>query len=284
MKRFHCFIVLIVAFSLIGALSCSQFSAKIDVKQGNDLYAAKKYEEAISKYKSALQKDPNLSIVWLNLGLSYMALYVPGSTHPKDVEFASQAINAFKQYLKFYPDDPKVNEYLITMYLNAERMDDAIAYFEDHLKKNPQDVETMQKLAFIYAKAGKFDEAFHWYQERTKVQPNDAEAWYTVGVICWERVYKFMDVSAEDKAKLIDVGMNALNRAIQINPKYAEAYLYINLLYREKAKLISPIADAVPEDKIEEYNGYLDKAKEYADKAKQIMEQRKIDAGAESPK
>ena len=100
-----------------------------------------------------------------------------------------------------------------------------------------------RRLAFIYAKAGKFDDAFRWYQRRTEVEPNNPEAWYTVGVICWERVYKFMDVSAEEKARLIDVGMNALNRATQINPKYSEAYLYINLLYREKAKLISPVPE-----------------------------------------
>ena len=68
-------------------MSCNSFRAKIDVKQGNDLYAAKKYEEAIAKYKTALDKDSTLSVVWLNLGLSYMAPYVPGSTHPKDVDY-----------------------------------------------------------------------------------------------------------------------------------------------------------------------------------------------------
>lgn len=275
MKRMNHLVVLIVALSLLNFVSCNKLRAKVDVKQGNDMYAAKKYEDAIAKYKTALGEDSTLTIVWLNLGLSYMALYVPGSTHPKDVEYATQAINAFKEYLKYFPDDPKVNEYLITMYLNAERMDDAIGYFEDHLKKNPNDVETMQKLAFIYAKAGKFDDAFRWYQNRTHVEPNNPEAWYTVGVICWERVYKFMDVPAEEKARLIDVGMDALNKAIQINSKYSEAYLYINLLYREKAKLISPDPNTVPDDKVAEYNGYLDKAKEYAEKARQLMEEKK---------
>lgn len=283
MKRINHLVVLIVAISLLNFVGCNQFRAKVAVKQGNDLYGAKKYEEAIAKYKSALEYDPNLTLVWLNLGLSYMALYVPGSTHPKDIEFASQAIAAFREYLKYQPDDPKVSEYLITMYLNAERMDDAIQYFEDHMKKNPDDVETMQKLAFIYAKAGKFDDAFRWYQRRTEVEPNNAEAFYTVGVICWERVYKFMDVPAEEKARLIDVGMTALDHAIQINPKYSEAYLYINLLYREKAKLISLDPTNVPDDKVAEYNGYLDKAKEYVEKAKQLMGEAKKAASAESP-
>ncbi|HSP06722.1 MAG TPA: tetratricopeptide repeat protein [Acidobacteriota bacterium] len=275
MKRMNHLAVLIVVISLFSFVSCNQFRAKVNVKQGNDLYASKSYEEAIAKYKNALELDPNLTIVWLNLGLSYMALYVPGSTQPKDAEYASQAIAAFREYLKSKPDDAKVNEYLITMYLNAERMDDAIQYFEDQMKKNPQDVETMQKLAFIYAKAGKFDDAFRWYQKRTEVEPNNPEAFYTVGVICWERVYKFLDIPQEEKVRLIDIGMKALDRATQLNPKYSEAFLYINLLYREKAKLISPDPTKVPDDKVAEYNGYLDKAKEYVEKAKALMEAKK---------
>ena len=92
MKRFSFLSILIVAVSLFALTSCGKFQAKMDMKQGNDLYAAKKYEEAIKKFQSAIEKSPDLSPAYLNVGLSYMALYVPGSTHPKDVEYADQAI------------------------------------------------------------------------------------------------------------------------------------------------------------------------------------------------
>jgi tetratricopeptide (TPR) repeat protein len=274
MKRTF-FVLVIVAFSAMSFLSCGQFKAKVEVKKGNELYNAKKYEDAIKHYKQALKFDKSLDTVHLNMALSYMALYVPGSTHPKDVEYANQAIAQFKEYLKNNPDDPKVNEYLITMFLNAERTDDAIAYFENHLKKNPNDTSTMQKLAFIYAKSGKFDEALHWYQRRTQVEPNNPEAFYVIGVICWEKSYKFADVTPEERERLIKLGMDSLERAMKLNPKYSEAYLYMNLLYREKAKMISPDPNLfpVPDDKIDEYNGYLAKAKEYQDKAIEIRKQ-----------
>lgn len=275
MKRIHFIPVLIVLFSALTFVSCGQIKAKMEIKKGNEYYKAKKYDEAIKHYKLALKHDSDFDLVHLNLGLSYMALYVPGSTHPKDVEYADQAIKEFKEYLKKFPDDPKVNEYLITMYLNAERTDDAIGYFEDFLKKHPQDTATMQKLAFIYAKSGKFDEALKWYKRRTEVEPNNSEAYYVIGVICWEKAYKFADVTQEDRAKLIDTGMDALEHAVKINPKYADAYLYMNLLYREKAKLISPDPNLfpVPDDKVDEYNGYLQKAKELQDKAVELRKQ-----------
>jgi hypothetical protein len=44
----------------------------------------------------------------------------------------------------------------------------------------------------------------------------------------------------------------------------------MNLLYREKAKLISLDPNNVPEERVEEYNSYLTKAKELLDKAMEI--------------
>lgn len=270
MKRKIAAPVLLLALAIIVQSGCSQFRAKMEISQGNELYNAKKYEAAIEKYKSALKKAPKLSTIYLNLGLSYMALYVPGSPHPKDKQYADNAIAYLKEYLKYDPNNPRVNEYLITMYLNSERMGDAIGYFEEHLKKNPQDTGAMQKLAFLYAKSGKFDESLQWYQKRAQVEPNNAEAYYVIGVICWEKSYKFADVTPEEREKLIQTGMSALERAIKLNPNYADAYLYMNLLFREKAKQIALDPAAVPEDKIDEYNSYLAKAKELMEKAQEI--------------
>jgi tetratricopeptide (TPR) repeat protein len=264
---------LLIIFLSVSLIACNQFQAKMEVKKGNDFYKARKYEEAIQSYKIALEKDPGLSTVWLNLGLSYMALYVPGSTHPKDLDYVDKAIAAFKEYQKQNPDDTKVNEYLINMYLNADRKEDAIKYFETQLAQDSSNTAIMQKLAFLYAQSGKFDDALKWYQRRAEVEPNNAEAYYIIGVICWEKSYKFADISQEQREQLVQTGTNALEKAIQINPKYSDAYLYMNLLFREKAKLIALDPAAVPEDRIDEYNGLLEKAKEYQQKAMSLRAQ-----------
>ncbi len=242
----------------------------MEVKQANDLYKARKYEEAVQHYKVALEKDPDLDTVHLNLGLTYMALYVPGSTHPKDLDYVEKAIAAFKEYQKENPDDEKVNEYLINMYLNADRKEDAIKYFEEQLTRDDTNTAFMQKLAFLYAQAGKFDEALKWYKRRAAVEPDNAEAYYIIGVICWEKSYKFADLSAEDRERVVTSGVESLERAIRINPKYADAFLYMNLLYREKAKMISLDPNEVPEERVDEYNGLLEKAKEFQQKALEL--------------
>jgi tetratricopeptide (TPR) repeat protein len=267
MKRQNFVAVLFVLALSALLISCNQFQAKMEVKQGNDFYKARKYEEAIQHYKNALAKDPDLSTIYLNLGLSYMALYVPGSTHPKDLDYVEKAIAAFKEYQKQNPEDTKVNEYLINMYLNADRKEDAIKYFEEQLTRDNTNTAFMQKLAFLYAQSGKFDEALKWYEKRAAVEPNNAEAYYIIGVICWEKSYKFADITPEERDRVVKAGTAALEKAIKINPKYADAYLYMNLMYREKAKQISTDPNAVPEDRVDEYNALLEKAKEFQQKA-----------------
>ncbi|MCI0416558.1 tetratricopeptide repeat protein [bacterium] len=267
MNRRNIVSLFLVFFVSLTFISCKRFQAKMEVKKGNDYYKARKYEDAIKAYKSALEKDPGLDTVHLNLGLSYMALYVPGSTHPKDLEYVDRAIASFKEYQKSNPDDTKVNEYLINMYLNADRKDDAIKYFEEQLARDNTNTAFMQKLAFLYAQSGKFDEALKWYERRAQVEPNNAEAYYIIGVICWEKSYKFADITPEERERVIKSGMAALEKAIRINSKYADAYLYMNLLLREKAKLISLDPATVPEDRVEEYNALLEKAKEFQQKA-----------------
>jgi tetratricopeptide (TPR) repeat protein len=153
MKRISTLSVLIIVFLAAQFTGCSKFSAKMEVKKANDFYKAKKYDEAIQHYNRALDLDPGIHTVHLNLGLTYMALYVPGSTHPKDLEYVEKAVSAFKKYQELYPDDEKVNEYLITMYLNADRKNDAIAYFEEQLTKDNTNTAFMQKLAFLYAQS-----------------------------------------------------------------------------------------------------------------------------------
>jgi tetratricopeptide (TPR) repeat protein len=170
-----------------------------------------------------------------------MGMYQPGSKHPKDLEFAQKAIDNLKQYVAAYPDDNKAREYLISIYLNAERYDDAINFYQaEFLKRNPRDAKAMQSLSMLYFKKGDFDNGVKWLKERLNVvDTNDerAEVYYLIGVQAWDRSYNFPDVDPVLRAQIVDEGMEALNKAVEMKPGYFEAISYINLLYREKAKM-----------------------------------------------
>jgi tetratricopeptide (TPR) repeat protein len=90
----------------------------------------------------------------------------------------------------------------------------------------------------IYAKKGDFEQSLEWYKKRAEIEKDDPEALYTIGVLCWDKVYNGgLTLELDRRRELIDMGLDYLGRANELREDYFEATSYVNLLYREKAKL-----------------------------------------------
>jgi tetratricopeptide (TPR) repeat protein len=270
----------IAAILLLAALAfpgCNKLKSKQEIKKGNDFLKAAQYQSALSAYQEALRLDPGETKLHKHVGIAYMGMYQPGSKHPKDLEFAQKAIDHLKQYFAAYPDDPKVLEYLVSMYLNTERYDDAINFYQTEvLKRNPKDAKAMQSLAMLYFKKGDFDNGVKWLKERLNVvgtNEEKAEVYYLIGVQAWDRSYNFPDIDPVLRAHIVDDGMESLNKAVEMKPGYFEAISYINLLYREKAKM-----EADPAKKQE----YTDLANKYLQQALELRRAAQEKAKAEA--
>jgi tetratricopeptide (TPR) repeat protein len=229
-----------------------RLKANYATKQGNDLYKAQSFGKAIEWYRYANYLNPDLLDVYKNTAFAYMALYKPGSKHPKDLRYAQGAIDNLMQYLKAFPEDHDAENYLLTVFLQAERYDEAAQYFEDALKKRGTDKaqasELMQRIGMIYAKKGDFDKSLEWNKKRAEIETDNPEAYYTIGVLCWDKVYHSpLTIDLDRRRELIDMGLDYLKRAADLRKDYFEAALYINLLYRERAKLLAQTGSS-PED------------------------------------
>ena len=216
--------------------------ANFAAKQGNDLYKAQDYQKAVEWYRYSLYLNPELPIAYHNAGLAFMALYKPGSHHPKDLYYAQQAIDHLERFLNYEPDNEEAKNQLLTVFLQAERFDDAAKFFEAEMKERGSDPEVASRLAqilgMIYAKKGDFESSLEWYKKRAEIEKDNPEALYTIGVLCWDKVYHAGITMDLDKRKeLVEMGMDYLQRAADIRNDYFEATSYINLMYREKAKL-----------------------------------------------
>lgn len=272
-------ILLLAAFASAG---CNKLKSKQEIKRGNEFLKAAQYQSALSAYQEALRLDPGEDKLHKHIGIAYMGMYQPGSKHPKDLEYAQKAIDNLKQYVAAYPEDQKVLEYLVSMYLNTERYDDAIAFYQNELlKRNPKDSKAMQSLAMLYFKKGDFDNGVKWLKERLNVvttDPERAEVYYLIGVQAWDRSYNFPDTDPAVRSKLVDEGMTALNKAVEIKPDYFEAISYINLLYREKAKMETD--PAKKQEYTDTANKYLQQALEMR---KAAQEKAKAEAAQATP-
>jgi tetratricopeptide (TPR) repeat protein len=78
-----------------------------------------------------------------------------------------------------------------------------------------------------------FDKAYAYHKLRLSFDPNNAEVWYAIGVNRFSKAFRLQNVLPyEEKQKCGEESEKALKKAIEIDANYANAYYYINILYR----------------------------------------------------
>jgi tetratricopeptide (TPR) repeat protein len=233
--------VLFLAATLFG---CDAIRSRTLMNEGNKLYKAQKYDEAIVKYEEIRKFAPDDWGANYQIAVSWLASYHPGSTHPKDMEAADNAIAALERLLAMKAPSPEITEKVRGFYVgilsDANRADKAVEYYMGLLQKEPANVQLILQLAQIYSKEGNFEGAYEYYNKRAQLEPNNKEAWYTLGVICWERSYRGEQmISREERADVVEKGLQAMEKALALDADYFDALSYTNLLYREKAKVFA---------------------------------------------
>ena len=237
MKKKLCLIAAL-SLSLLSLVGCQKVQARMEIRNANDAYAKEDYATALEHYKKAREVAPN-SFPDLDrmIGYSLIGLYVPEDKSAANVKNADAAIQELRGYLRKRPEDRIAREALINLYLNADRITEAINYFRDWLKTHPADIEAVRSIATLYAKQGDFNESLNWYEKITLLDSKNPEAFYTYGVVCYEKIAKNPPQDVAERLAIIEKGKGALQRAARMRPDYFEALVYLSLLHRQQAPL-----------------------------------------------
>ncbi len=228
-------LLLLLAASLAAA-GCDRVEARSLAKEGNALYKAGKLAKALEKFQAAARLDPDFPTVQLHLGYTNMALFAAFRSAPRGKQYAEQAIGGFKRYMALEPTDERGPRFYLQTLLDSGRSAEALAFLKKQHQANPRDVKIVASLGAVSSKAGKFDEALKWYEKRAALLPTEAKARYLIGTLCWQHLYKNNTISDSQRVTLADRGLAALRQALKLQPEYAEALTYVNLLYRERSK------------------------------------------------
>jgi tetratricopeptide (TPR) repeat protein len=248
-----------VLMLLVSASACNKLKARDQLNKGVGAFRNAQFQQAIVHFKTAVDLDPTLLNARLYLATAYYQQYIPGGSSPDNVKIGKQAIESF----------------------------------EDVLKMDPSNVTAIAMEAQLYYNMKDFDKAKEYQRRRLQVSPNDPEPYYWIGVIDWAIAYpRRMQVRKDlnltmpkdpskpdilpplpEKARvqleeenhgLVDEGIQALQKAIELKPNDADAMAYLNLMYREKADY-----EADPEAR----QADLKQAEEWVEKALNIKKQ-----------
>jgi tetratricopeptide (TPR) repeat protein len=236
MRTSKWFLAAATAASVMLGAGCAKLKSRDEMNRGVQAYKNAKYVDAVNHFKSAVELDPTNQNAQLYLATSYMTQWVPGADSPENNR-AQKA--ATREFMKVLEKDPQNKIALASLA--------SMSYSQAGFGTPEQ-------------KASALDEAKKWNLKRIEVDPNDAEAYYSLGVIAWAQAYpniqteraklrlagddpgpikdKKVKAELQEKyGKIIDDGMNALDKAINIDKENDDAMTYLNLLLRKKADL-----------------------------------------------
>lgn len=224
------------------AIGCSSLREHLFMKDAAKAYKAGKYEDAAKNFDAALKINPRRADNWKYLAYSYWSLVEPGSKKPEDERYTDKALESFRKYLDIVGKDDDVQDYIINLYINQNRLEQGVKFYEQALRKDPKDSRIVQTLSIMYGKMGNFEKSLEYSKMKAELTPSDPNGWLFIGALCWNRSYNNQDPD-DKRGQIVDSGMQALDRALRLDPMNFNGHLFKNLLYREKSKLAKNAAE-----------------------------------------
>jgi tetratricopeptide (TPR) repeat protein len=270
------------------------------------LHQAQDYKAAAAKFEEVLAADSSLVYVYFFLAHSYDQQYRSSLRgDAANDALLTKAIEKYKKSAES-EQDPKIKRlalaFLVSVY-GPEKLNDpgrAEPILLTMIKMDPKETSDFFALANIYEQRGDFERAekmlfdardasptqpavfmqlagFYRRQgdfaktmavlhSRANQEPGNPEVHYTIATYYWDKAYRDFTAPEADKVKFVQQGLQAVDKAIQLNPNYFEALTYKSLLLRVQANLEK--SPARQQALLKEANQWLDKAKEVDTKAK----------------
>ena len=211
-------------------------------------------DKAIEHYELSLEvntlETPSLEAVRVTALGALTGIY---SDPP--VEDFEKALQYAEELVKDNPDDTKNMYAMANLYEKFDRVDEAEATYLRVVRDNPEDAKACGALSAFYnkplwdrdgnvwteesegARASRFEDAIQTMEHCATLDPNDPSGYYKVATFHWDKAYRDHSLNEKEKNEYADLGIEAVDEALEIQPDYWEAIITKGLLFRVKAQV-----------------------------------------------
>ena len=190
----------------------------------NDAYIQK----AIENYKISAQKDTG------QMRTRAME-YLVAAYGPEKLNDPAQAEPIVNQMIQMEPNEPANYFYLAKIYEEAGRYEEAEQTLLKAKGVKPNDPVVYTTLSGFYNRQGDFPKTMEALHQAADLEPNNPEGYHRLAVFYWEKAFRDHRLGKTEKMDYLQKGVDAENKALGLNPNYAEALTYKNILLRLQA-------------------------------------------------
>jgi tetratricopeptide (TPR) repeat protein len=166
-----------------------------ELEKGNQLFTDKKFPEAMKAYEEILGKNPDIFIIYKNIGNCHFAM----ENYDKAVEY----------YQKLFEKQPKSAEIMTLIgnsYVNAKNMEKAMEWYQKIPFEEIKDIDTLFNIGANLTNNNKNDLAIKYFKRSVELDPDFADGYYQLGMThtalnqipeALEALKKFMELAPD---------------------------------------------------------------------------------------
>ena len=249
-----------VSLALLLGIGAAYKSNRLFIKMetANRSLEAGDFDQAIARYKEALEIKPDLAEAHHDLGLAYirkglhdeaLAAFkqtIEVSQHPvvsamahyrlgqiyADKKLHEESITSFKKAIEIKPDFAEASHDLGFVYMRIGLNDEAITAFKQTIEasdKSELRATAYYKLGLIYANTELYGEAIDSLEKSMRLQPSDPDTYFILGNCYIEK-------------ELYEKAIGAYQRALELRPDFAEAQAGLGYAYEDSGLYDQAIA------------------------------------------
>ncbi len=187
--------------------------------------------KAIENYKLAAEKEADPKMKKLSMD------YLVAAYGPDKLNDPVEAEGIVQRMIQLDPSDTTNYFVLAQIYEDAGELEQAEAMLLKAKDAAPKQPVVYQRLAGYYQRQAEFDKLIEAVSQRAVLEPNNPEAHQAIASYYWDEGYRNTRLNESQRKEYATKGLEAVEKALALNPDYVDAVAYKGLLLRNQAAI-----------------------------------------------